>query len=307
VDILGRRALIQVALLAALVIWAYWNPIRQTLVTRWIHDPDWGHGWLVPLFSLYFLHAHRTMLIGVRRETNYLGLALMVLFIGAYASSYLWYTITIARPFYMLATAFSAVLFLGGWGVVRLVWFPIAFLIFAVPIPEHIYVDMTMPLRKIASEIGGYVLPVILPGLHAEVQGVVIEYSYNGTPGVLNVEQACSGMRLMMAFVTLGVAMAYLGDRPLWQRLVMVACCVPIAVFCNIIRVTITGFLHIMKDEPLGKAWDFEALSRGTPHALLGIFMLPIAFGLFALVSWILSNLFVEEASADPVAKERPA
>ena len=63
-----------------------------------------------------------------------------------------------------------------------------------------------------------------------------------GLSGQLNVEEACSGMRLMMAFVTLGVAMAYLGDRPAWQRVIMVIFCVSIAVLCNTIRVTTTGF-----------------------------------------------------------------
>ncbi len=296
-EIWGKQAFLQVVVLGGLLLITFWNPIRMNLVDRWIHDPDWSHGWLVPLFSLYFLHTHRGRFLSAERQTNYWGLVVMLFFIGAYISSYLLYPINFIRPYYFLGTSMGAVLFIGGWRVFRFAWFPIFFLVFAIPIPENVYVQMTMPLRQLASMVGGSLLPLILPGLHAEVQGVVIEYSYRGgLPGVLNVEQACSGMRLMMAFVTLGVAMAYLGNRPLWQRLVMVLSCVPIAVFCNVIRVTITGVLHIMKDEPLGEAWNFDALSRGTPHALLGILMLPIAFGLFALVGWVLSNLYVESS-----------
>jgi exosortase/archaeosortase family protein len=112
----------------------------------------------------------------------------------------------------------------------------------------------------------------------------------------LNVEQACSGMRLTMAFVTLGIAMAYLGNRPVWQRLVLCGLCVPIAVLCNVIRVILTGLLYVFKDEPIGIKLGFESWTRGTPHALLGMAMLPIALGLFALSGWILSNLFIEEA-----------
>jgi exosortase len=107
------------------------------------------------------------------------------------------------------------------------------------------------------------------------------------------VEEACSGMRLMMAFVTLGVAMAYLGDRPVWQRLVMVASCVPIAVACNAIRVTVTGLLHV---------YGRGELARGTPHQLLGFVMLAIALGLFSALGYVLSRLFIEESDGADAA-----
>ena len=54
-------------------------------------------------------------------------------------------------------------------------------------------------------------------------------------PGSLNVEDACAGMRTIMAFIALGVAMAHLGTRPIWQRVLMVLSCIPIAIFCNAI------------------------------------------------------------------------
>ena len=79
--------------------------------------------------------------------------------------------------------------------------------------------------------------------------------------------------------------MAYLGTRPVWQRVIMVSACIPIAVVCNIIRVTITGCIHV---------FHIRSLASGTPHALLGLAMLPIALGLFALVGYVLKNLFVE-------------
>ena len=130
-------------------------------------------------------------------------------------------------------------------------------------------------------------MPWFASGLYAEAQAVVIDYVMpGGARGQLNVEEACSGMRLMMAFVTLGVAMAYLGDRPAWQRLVMVAACLPIAVFCNAVRVTTTGLFFI---------YGHEELARGTPHQLLGFVMLAVALGLFSLLGYVLSRLFIEE------------
>jgi exosortase len=142
-----------------------------------------------------------------------------------------------------------------------------------------------MPMRRMASLVSSWLLS-LLPGVHTAVSGVTIDYfSPTGGHGTVNVEEACSGMRLMMAFMALGLAMAFLGDRPAWQRVIMVLCCIPIAVFCNMIRVTTTGVIHV---------YHWESLSSGAPHELLGLAMLPVALGLFALVGYVLNNLFVD-------------
>jgi len=188
----------------------------------------------------------------------------------------------------LVGTVFGATLLLGGWSVMRVAWFPIAFLFFAIPLPQSLYVELTRPLRELASTAAAAVMPLFIPGLHTQAQAVVIDYVRPGmAPGQLNVEEACSGMRLMMAFVTLGVAMAYLGERPLWQRVIMVASCLPIAVLCNAVRVTITGLLNIT---------GHAEYAQGTPHQLLGMVMLLIALGCFALIGYVLSHLFVETA-----------
>jgi len=143
-----------------------------------------------------------------------------------------------------------------------------------------------LPLREWASAAAAAVMPLLIPGLHTEAQAVVIDYvAPGGRAGTLNVEEACSGMRLMMAFVTLGVAMAYLGDRPKWQRLIMVVSCIPIAVFCNTVRTIVTGVFTVT-----GRS----DLAAGTPHQLLGIATLLLALGLFALLGQVLGHLFVE-------------
>lgn len=295
-EVIGGATLIQVVVLAGLLVAVYWQPLRLTVVQRWLTDANWSHGWLVPLFSLYFLNTRRSALARAVRRPSYVGLVVIVVMLGVYFATIAIRPITYARPLCFIATVAGVTLYMGGWQIMRIAWFPIAFLLFAVPLPGHVYVSLTMPLRRIATVVASTLLSLI-PDLQADVSGVVIDYTYNGAFGSLNVEEACSGMRLLMAFVTLGVAMAYLGDRPLWQRSVMVVACVPIAVLCNIIRVTTTGLLFVFKDQPVGERWGLETLTRGTPHALLGLAMLPIAMGLFGLVGWVLSNIFVDDPS----------
>jgi exosortase len=127
----------------------------------------------------------------------------------------------------------------------------------------------------------------LVPQVEATTSGVIIDIVYKGQhlePG-LDVAEACSGMRLLMAFFALGVAMAYLHYRPVWQRLVLLASTIPIAILCNIIRVMITGFIYVLGD---------PEYAQGIYHDLLGMAMLPLAFGLYGALAWFMSNLFVE-------------
>lgn len=294
-DAIGRRALVQIVILAVLLGAVYWQTIKTAMVYRWINDGTWSYGWLVPLFSIYFLSTQREVLAAVVRRMSYAGLVVMLASLACYFMTIWVYPYSYPRALTLLGVIVGLTLFLGGWDVLRAAWFPIAFLAFAIPLPQSIYVQMTMPLQKLASIVTTTVLS-LLPDVHAEVSGIVIDYSYGSVFGHLNVEQACSGMRSMMAIVTLGVAMAYLGMRPAWQRIVMVICCVPIAIFCNIVRVTTTGLLHVFKDSPVGRSLHFEWFTGATPHALLGMVTFMVALGLFVLVGWVLGNLMVEEA-----------
>jgi len=290
-----------IAVVAALLLAVYWTPIRVILVARWISDANWSHGWLIPGFSLYFLYVQREALKRVVPRPSYLGALLLAI---ALAGNFLFawvYIFGYLQAVTIVGAIVGVVLLLGGWPVLRLVWFPILFLLLAIPLPQGHYVALTQPLREMASSAGAMLLPMLVPGLHAEAQAVVIDYILpNGTTGQLNVEEACSGMRLMMAFVTLGLAMAYLGDRPPWQRLVMVGFCIPIAVACNTVRVTLTGWFTVT---------GHTELARGTPHQLLGIAMLLLALGLYALVGYVLSHLWIDadktQATPAPVS-DRP-
>jgi len=291
---LSPKTRVRVGILALLLAVTYWSTLRHTLVGRWLADGNWSHGLLIPVFSVYFLATRRDDLFRATPKPSYVGAVIL----GVSLLTYFFFSwrvpMAYPRAVTLIGAIFGVTLLIGGWGVMRIAWFPILFLFLAVPLPDRQYVQMTMPLRQLASSVAAAVMPVFAEGLHTEAQAVVIDYVMPGRPpGTLNVEEACSGMRSTMAFVTLGVAMAYLGDRPGWQRLIMVALCVPIAVLCNTIRVTITGLLHV---------YGHADLARGTPHQLLGLLMFAVALSLFALVGYTLSHLFVEEPEHGPHA-----
>ncbi len=286
-EFIPAAARIRIAILAVLMLYIYWSTIRHTLAARWLADGNWSHGWLIPVFSLYFLTLRRQELWRSRPKPNYLGAVVLGLSFVLYFLSAWRLRMAYPQAVSIVPAIFGLTLLMGGWSVIRVAWFPILFLLFAVPLPHSIYFDLTMPLRRLAATIAAALMPLFATGLYTEAQAVVIDYVMPGASGgTLNIEEACSGMRLMMAFVTLGVAMAYLRDRPAWQRIVMVLSCIPIAVFCNSIRVTTTGLLHV---------YGRQELATGTAHQLLGVLMLVIALGLYAVIGYVLNHLFIEE------------
>lgn len=255
------------------------------IVHRWMSDSTWSHGFLIPAFSLYFLHRKKNAILSQSFEPNWtVGLALFVLCLIAYPLNVVQFKFAYGRAVLMVMTLGAMVFFLGGFKLIKYAWLPVAYLFFAVPLPERLYAQITIPLRKMAAEVSVVVLNLI-PDLQATASGVVIDVLYKGKvlEPALDVAEACSGMRLLMAFVALGVAMAYLHDRPIWQRLVLLASTIPIAVLCNVIRVTITGLIYIL--------WD-PRYAQGIYHDGLGLLMLPLAFGLYGLIAWLMSSIY---------------
>ncbi|UCF00384.1 MAG: exosortase/archaeosortase family protein [Planctomycetota bacterium] len=286
---LGVHTYVKVLIIGGLFYYLFHNEI-QTVVRRW-SDPSWSHGFLIPLFSLYFINQQKNKILNLHTKPNYLGLVfiiccIMFYFFNTVSPSGFGYF----RPISMIATLGAIVLFLGGWSLVKYTWLPIGFLVFAVPLPTRYYVSLTIPMRQLAAKLAATLLNLV-NGLEAVASGVVIDVIYKGhrLEPPLNVAEACSGMRLLMAFLALGVAMAYLHYRPIWQRLILLASTIPIAIFCNVVRVTVTGFIYIL---------IHPRYAQGLYHDLLGLGMLPLAFGLYGLLAWFLSSLFIEETEA---------
>jgi exosortase len=285
---IGSATLVKIVILAGLSCYIFRDELIR-LVQDWINDSSWSHGFLIPYFSLYFLNQHRKEILNLRPKPSYLGLFLMIGVLAFYflnlisPSGYAYY-----RRVSIIGLLGAMVLFLGGWRLVRYTWLPIGFLMFAIPFPQRYYVKYTMHLRTLSASVAGFLLSLV-EGIETSVNGVVIDIVYNGQhlEPKLNVAEACSGMRLLMAFLALGVAMAYLHYRPIWQRLVLLASTIPIAVLCNIVRVSTTGFIYVF----IGPQYTV-----GIYHDTLGIAMLPLAFGLYGLLAWFMSSLFVEDS-----------
>ena len=287
----GVGAQVRAAVVAACFVGVFYNVLLDLQYTWW-HDANWSHGWIIPLFSVWFVHHNWERVRQLRVTSAWVGLPIMLCGLVLYWYSLWGVQIGYVRPFSMLICLLGVVIFLCGLPVMRYAWVPWAYLFFAVPLPKRFYFMLTDPLRRLAATAAATVLS-LFPDLDIQRRGSILEYFHQGQGGVLGVEDACSGMRSTVTLCALGVAVTFMSDRPWWQRTIMVAACIPIATFCNMIRVTITCVLHIY----VGAEY-----ATGTYHTALGLVMLLLAFALFSGLGWILNNLFVEETEASPAA-----
>ncbi len=292
---LGPVGTIKILVLAALMTWLYWDHFYR-LYKYW-QQPDWSHGFLLPLFCLYLVSARRRELLTGEHRGSLAGLPVMIGSLVVYAVS-IRLKITYPQPLSIVTMIGGLVLFLRGWRTFWLTLFPICFLILAIPPPEYMYREITQPLQQGAAAASTFLLNAF-PGTEVENSGINIQYFMdNGTTGEFTVAGACSGMRSLMAFVALGLALAYMTPRAVWQRVLMAVVVVPVALFCNILRVIFTGSM---------KMYGHEELATGTAHTILGFAVFGLGFMIYMGILWVLDHLFVEVSDGEARDSGAPA
>ena len=285
-----RAAQVKAALIAMAFSATYWGVYRM-LYYHWTHNADWSHGPIIPLFSVYLVYLKWDEIKRCAVRHAWFGLVLLAIGLSAYQYS-LWGVLRIGyfRPLTMMIALLGVLIMLCGLPMLRYTWIAWLYLFFAIPLPKGLYFAITNPLREWAALVATSILG-LFPDLDIEQVGAVIHYYYKGQQGQLGVADACSGMRSTITLCALGVAVAFITDRPVWQRVVLIASCVPIAIFSNLIRVTVTCILHVFVD---------PAYAEGNFHMALGLITILIAFGIFSALAWMLNHLMIDEIDEKP-------
>jgi len=258
-------------------LWEKTNPITG--------DDNWKHGAFVPIIGLYYLYVNRDQLLAARVSTAWSGLLITIggiLFFayGIFPGQNDWF-----KDIGMVVTLFGLVAFMCGWQVMKTAWFPIVFLLCALPWPGTVYSWFAGPLQKLAAMVAVRMLNFF--GINAGQFGtkIFIEGADHAVR-TLNVAEACAGLRSLMSFIAIAGAVAFLSFRPLWQKITMVFSAIPIAIFCNTMRITVQGVA-----DRGSHLW-----SESFAHGFLGLAMMIPAFFLILLVGWVLENILIEEA-----------
>ena len=231
----GRTRVIWSAVLLGLVVLLYAG-VLKALVGQWWSDPDYGHGFLVPLFSGYVVWREREQWRKTESKPANFGLLVMVGAVVLLLAGSLGAELFTSRVS-LLALLAGMILFLAGWKMLRTVSFPLAFLLLMIPIPVIIYNQITFPLQLLASRFATFWLEVVqVPVLREGNVLILPNYS-------LEVVEACSGIRSLMTLITLAIAYGYLLEPRRWVRYALVILMIPIAIVSNAIRIMGTGVL----------------------------------------------------------------
>jgi len=232
-------------------------------------DPNYSHGLFIPLISLYYLKNKINSLVNAETKPSNSGILFIMfalcLFILGYVAGELF-----SRRISFIILLYGLVLFLEGRNKIKILRFPILILIFCVPLPYILYNTVAFPLKLVASQIS----VVFFKFLNIPVfrEGNIITLSHT----VLEVVDACSGIRSLMTLFTLAFLLSYFRHKHLWERILILILAAPIAVLANAMRVTATGVLT-RYDSAWGKGFLHE-LSGWVVFVLSFVLLIGISF-----------------------------
>jgi exosortase len=184
---------------------------------------------------------------------------------------------------------FGLSLFMFGGRATRRVWFPLAYLVFMLPIPPYLLHVVSFQLKVFAARAGSAVAANL--GVPLARSGMTIHLP----AGSLRIADPCSGLRSLIALVALGALFAYLSRGSVWKRLVLFCSAVPLAVGANVLRIAALC--------AVASVWGVDA-AVGFFHDLSGVLLFLVALAGLAIVRKLLRVDVPEEADPDGARRE---
>jgi exosortase len=265
----------QAAILLVLIAWLY-SSIVFHLIVQWSRDPNFSHGFLVPGFSLFVLWRDRTRLRGLPRKPVWWGFLLVTVSLCILVIGVLGAELFLSRFSLLLLIAGLVVVFLGE-SYLRVMLFPLVFLILMVPIPSIIFNQITLPLQILVSKLAAAALPLL--GVPVLREGNII----NLPAMSLEIAEACSGIRSLFSLITMAIIYGYVLSSRRWARVGLALAAIPIAIVANSFRIIVTGLL-VQYSSP-DKAEGFFHTFSGWLVFLVSLGMLFLLQRVFAWVS----------------------
>jgi exosortase A len=195
-------------------------------------DSYYSHGFLVPFVSLYLIWLKKEELKTAEKNGSGLGLLLIVSAGLLHVFGTAIYVFSVSG-FSIWALIVGIILFLYGKEVTRIILFPLFFLLFMFPLPEAIIMIISFPLKVLVAQMGAKIASLL--GVPLLLEGFVI----NIPQGALLVGNPCSGLRSLIAFLSMGSLFAYFSNLPRSRKIVLFLLTIPIAIASNLARVPI--------------------------------------------------------------------
>jgi len=263
------------ALAAVLVAVVAFDDALLELVRRWIAEEEYSHGFLIPVVSVWLLWMRREALLANVGRPSWAGpvvilLAIFMNLIGEYSS------IFILSQLGFILVLIGIVLAVGGYPLLKVTFVPIAFLIFAIPLPYFIESKLTLQLQLVSSQLGVDVIRMF--GVPVYLEGNIIDLGNFK----LQVVEACSGLRYLYPLLSLSFLAAYLFQAPIWQRALVFLSGIPITIGMNGFRI---GMVGVTVDR-----WGIK-MAEGVLHFFEGWIIFIVCAGLLVAEIFLLARL----------------
>jgi len=223
--------LVLVAVAAAL--FAFDGALSE-LVRRWTVEEEYSHGFLIPVVSVWLLWTRRDVLLASLGRPSWAGPLIILLAIGMHIVGE-YSSIFVLSHLGFILVLIGIVLAAGGYSLLKVTLVPIAFLIFAIPLPYFLQSSLTLQLQLVSSQLGVDVIRLFQIPVYLE--GNVIDLGYYK----LQVIEACSGLRYLYPLLSLSFLAAYLFQAPVWQRVLVFLSGIPITIGMNGLRIGLVG------------------------------------------------------------------
>lgn len=264
-----------------LLVWAaVFSPVVPAMVGTWLNHSDNSHALLVPLIAMYFVWIKREELGRIEISGSAVGGLFLAGTLVVYLVSFVGGIAVFARLM-IVFSLFGLLWSCMGWQVVRVLAFPLGFLVFMVPVPDSVLGMVSFPLQLLATKIAAGVIQFCSIPVYREGNMLYFVHAQ------LEVAEACSGIRSIMSLTMLSVIFAHLSGNGWWRKALLIFSAIPIAMLANILRVSGTGILaHFFGDK----------VARGFLHEFSGLAV--FVFGLVLL--FLVFNLLNRIGNSNP-------
>jgi exosortase D (VPLPA-CTERM-specific) len=226
---------ISFALYSILLIGIYHS--SHALMIRWWRLEDYNYCYLIPIVVLYLIWDKRYTFNQTSSMPDWFGLTplvfgIVLFWLGELGGEY--YSMYLSSWFVLFGICWMNL----GWHKLKIILFPITFILTMFPPPSFIYNNLSLKLKLISSKIGVNILQFF--GISAYREGNVIDLGFTQ----LQVVDACSGLRYLIPLIVLAILVAYFSKAALWKKIVLVLSAIPISIFVNSFRIATVGMLY---------------------------------------------------------------
>ena len=248
-------------------------PVWKRLITTWYSSDQYSHSFFVVPITLYIIWKKKDILAKTPISPSWWGMALVIFSLLLYLFAHFAEILTLTS-FSMVLLLAGAIIYLYGFLIFKELLFPLVFLLFMISIDGQIYSFLTIPLQLFVSKLSVWLVSTI--GVPVYREGNVIHLPDK----IMQVVQACSGLRSMISLLMLSAIVSYLTLKSNILRFVLFLTGIPVAIFVNIIRVSLMVFVFYY--------FNYD-LTKDSVHTVFGIIIFCIALIVIGLSKGVLS------------------